>query len=150
VTASPWGSRSPFGFADHLDLEGAGANSNVVLHDVAVGIRYEDDLKQFRVWNTTFGSGVARAFVDATSTRVTLDVRNVAFLGSHVPSEAAGASNLAVGANAFTNAAGHDYRPTATSLMVDAGVPIGEVGTDREGISRPQGRAYDVGAYELR
>jgi len=133
------------------DQEGAWVRiQNAVLHDVDVGIRYEDDLERFRVWNTTFGSGIKRAFVDATSTRVTLDVRNVAFLGSHRPSEAAGASNLAAGANAFVNAAAHDYRPTATSPVVDAGTTIGEVATDREGKSRPQGRAFDVGAYELR
>jgi len=132
------------------DQEGAWVRiQNAVLHDVDVAVRYEDDIQRLRVWNTTFGSGVVRPFADASSTRVTLDVRNVAVLGGDLPAEATGASNLAVGPQAFANAAADDYRPSALSPLVDAGVTLYEVGTDRAGISRPQGRAFDIGAHEF-
>ena len=80
--------------------------------------------------------------------RSVLDVRNVAFLGTALPAEAPGPSNLALSASAFINAAGHDYELSATSPAADRGVTITEVATDRVGTSRPQGTAYDVGAYE--
>jgi hypothetical protein len=147
-----WSSATAFrlrGSSD--DQDGAWVRvQNAVLHDVAVGIRYEDDIRQLRVWNTTFGRNVARPFEDASSTRVSLDVRNVAVLGRELPREAAGPSNVAAGADAFIDATAHDYHATASSPLVDAGVAIGEVGDDRDGAGRPHGRAYDAGAYERR
>ena len=121
---------------------------NAVIHDVAVGIRYEDDINRLRVWNTTFGLGVARAFEEAASKRESPQVRNVVVLGANLPREAAGTSNLAVGLEAFVDPASHDYRLTAQSPAVDAGIAISDVATDRAGVSRPQGRAYDVGGHE--
>lgn len=123
---------------------------NTVIHDVAVGIRYEDDIRELRVWNTTFGSGVARAFADVSSAPVRPDVRNAAVLGRELPSEAAHDSNLAVAAQAFVDAIAGDYRPAAASPLVDAGMMIGEVELDRARMIRPQGRTHDVGAYERR
>jgi len=43
-----------------------------------------------------------------------------------------------------------DARPKAGSPAIDAGVPLKEVGTDLEGVARPQGAACDLGAYEHR
>ncbi len=123
---------------------------NAVIHNVAVGIRYEDDIQRLRVWNTTFGLGVGRAFVEALSRRHAPDVRNVVFLSDRVPQEAIGASNLAVDRTAFQNVQSHDYRLAARSRAIDAGTAIPEITTDRAGISRPHGRAYDVGAFESR
>ncbi len=121
---------------------------NAVIHDVGVGVRYEDDISRLRVWNTTFGRRVARAFAEASSKRERPDVRNVAILGADLPAEAVGRSNLAVGPEAFVNAPSHDYRLAPQSPAIDAGIDIHDVATDRAGISRPQGRAHDVGAYE--
>ena len=123
---------------------------NAVLHDVAIAVRYEDDIERLRVWNSTFGSGVGRAFVAAQSKSSRPDVRNTVVLGSTLPQEAAGESNRAVGDKAFVNASAHDYRPTAYSPAVDSGIALQDVGTDRAGVRRPQGRAYDAGAYELK
>jgi hypothetical protein len=33
-------------------------------------------------------------------------------------------------------------------VAVDAGIAIATVKTDRVGVARPQGAAYDIGAYE--
>jgi hypothetical protein len=124
---------------------------NVVLHDVAVGVRYEDVIQDLRIWNTTFGRNVARTFADVSSSGgAKPDIRNVAFLRAGLPVEADDRSNLAVTEAAFVNAAAHDYRPAQGSRLIDAGVAIADVESDRTGTSRPQRRAHDVGAYELR
>ena len=121
---------------------------NAVVHSVSVAVRYEDNIQGIRIWNSTFGGGIARAFQAASSSGSSLDVRNLALLGTAMPSEASGSSNLALPASAFSNAAGHDYQLSAGSSAIDKGVTIAEVTTDRAGSRRPQGAAYDVGAYE--
>lgn len=121
---------------------------NAVVHSVSVAVRYEDGIQGLRVWNSTFGADVVRAFQSASSGNSVLDVRNLALLGTALPAEAAGSSNLALPASAFGNAASHDYRLAAGASAIDNGVAIPEVSTDRNGTPRPQGAGYDVGAYE--
>jgi hypothetical protein len=57
-------------------------------------------------------------------------------------------SNWSVGPEAFVDAAANDYTLAAGATVVDAGIALADVTTDRIGTARPQGRAYDVGAYE--
>ena len=121
---------------------------NAVVHSVAVAVRYEDNIQGLRVWNSTFGNSIGRAFVAASSSASVIDVRNLAVLGTALPSEANGPSNVALPTTAFVNAAGHDYQLSETSAAIDKGVAIPEVTTDRRGTPRPQGSAHDVGAYE--
>lgn len=121
---------------------------NAVVHGVSAGVRYEGDIEGLKVWNSTFGANVARVFVRAGSRRSALEVRNVVVLAAELPSEASHPSNLAVAASAFVDAAHHRYELAAGSPAVDAGVTIGAVTEDRRGTARPQGRAYDAGAYE--
>jgi len=120
---------------------------NAVVYDVATAVRYEDHIEQLRVWNTTFGLGVLRPFFAASSAADGLDVQNVLVLGAR-PREAGRPSNLAVDARAFADASRHDYAPADGAPQIDAGVALPEVATDRLAVSRPQGRAYDVGAHE--
>jgi predicted outer membrane repeat protein len=49
----------------------------------------------------------------------------------------------------FVNPASGDYHLAASSPAIDAGTNAG-VTTDLDGIVRPQGRGYDIGAYEYR
>ena len=109
--------------------------------------RYEDDIQNLRIWNSTVGNGMTRVFQAASSGSSGLDVRNLLVLGT-LPAEAAGPSNLAVGSQAFVNAARRQLRAGAAATAIDAGVAIAAVTTDRNGVQRPQGAAYDVGAYE--
>jgi parallel beta-helix repeat protein len=53
-----------------------------------------------------------------------------------------------VGNPLFVNVASANYHLQATSPAIDAGITIAEVSTDFDGITRPQGAAYDIGAYE--
>ena len=123
------------------------AVKNAVVYDTLTAFRYEDEIQNLRIWNSTIGRGVTRVFQDANSSSAGLDVRNLLVLGT-LPGEAAGSSNLAVGSDAFVSAAQHNYALTATSAAVDAGVAITAVTTDFDGVARPQGSAYDIGAFE--
>jgi hypothetical protein len=58
-----------------------------------------------------------------------------------------GGSHSLTGNPAFVNSAADDYHLTAASAVIDAGVNAG-VTTDLDGVTRPQGAGYDIGAYE--
>ena len=121
---------------------------NAVIYDVSYGVRYEDGIQGIRFLNSTFGSGVTEAFRAASSATSVLDVQNVAFLATSKPAQASGESNLAVTAAAFVDVAKHNYQLSAGSSAADRGISLPDVTTDRQGTKRPQGQAYDVGAYE--
>jgi parallel beta-helix repeat protein len=58
-------------------------------------------------------------------------------------------SNL-IGTNPlFTNAGANDFTLQAGSAAIDTGVTLSSVTTDKLGVARPQGSAYDIGAYEF-
>jgi hypothetical protein len=121
---------------------------NAVVHDVTTAYRYEDNIQQLHIWNNTVGAGVSRAFHAAASTAAGIDVRNLLVLGA-VPIEAKPSpSNLAVTGTSFVDPAHHVYRLAPGSPAIDAGTTVTAVGVDRDGLRRPAGRAYDVGAYE--
>ena len=121
---------------------------NAVVHSVSTAVRYEDNIEGLRIWNSTFGAGISRLFDAASSSGSVLDIQNVAFLGSTRPAQAPNASNLMLSAAAFVDVSRHNYQLTATSPANDAGVTLPDVSADRDGTTRPQGRGYDVGAYE--
>jgi hypothetical protein len=121
---------------------------NAVVYDVAVGVRYEDDIRNLRVWNCTFGMNVPTAFRAASSDSTGVEVRNLLLLAASLPAVAGGPGNRAVAAGAFVNAAAHDYRLAPGSPAIDAGVALALVTTDRNGLGRPRGIAFDAGAYE--
>ena len=58
-------------------------------------------------------------------------------------------SFVATPAQLFVNVGGNDYHLSPSSPAVDHGVTLADVPTDLAGTTRPQGAAYDVGAYEL-
>ena len=49
----------------------------------------------------------------------------------------------------FVSAAGGNFHLQSGSPAIDAGITIVQVLTDADGVSRPQGTAYDIGAYEF-
>jgi hypothetical protein len=48
----------------------------------------------------------------------------------------------------FTNSANHDFHLKQGSIAIDAGTQNNAPQTDYDGVSRPQGGGYDIGAYE--
>jgi hypothetical protein len=121
---------------------------NAVIYDVGTAFRYENDLETLRVWNTTIGSGVEQAFRAASARRTVLDLRNVLMLGGSLPASVSPKFNLTVGPEQFLDAAAHRYELAGRSVAIDSGVTVEEIMLDRAGTKRPQGRAYDIGAYE--
>jgi hypothetical protein len=120
--------------------------SNCVLYNLSRGVRYEDGIEVLRLYNCTFGSGILQPFQDVGGTPT---VRNSLFLAESRPREADDASNQAGTTTDFVNAAVHDYHLTQNSAARDAGVQLEGVLLDRDGVSRPQGITFDVGAYEF-
>jgi hypothetical protein len=120
---------------------------NAVVYDADVGFRLEDGLADAAILNVTLGGDIGQLFTDAGDDPTGLDVRNLLVLGD-LPAVATDASNLSVGAEVFIDADGHDYHLVEESAPVDAGITIAEVATDLDGVQRPVGAAYDVGAYE--
>jgi hypothetical protein len=120
---------------------------NAVVSDVFTAFRYEDNIQNLHIWNSTVGANVTQAFQAASSVSTGLEVRNLLVFG-FLPAQAAHSSNLAVDASAFVSVAERDYRLAAFSPAVDRALPLAEVGTDRLGVTRPQGTAPDVGAFE--
>lgn len=126
---------------------------NNVFHDNQVALRYEDGIQNLHVLNNTFGADNDRFFVPApsrTGAGEDFQVRNNLFLGRALPQEAVDRSNLAVGSRGFLNLAGHDYHLLRDSPAVDSGLSLGGVLFDHDGVRRPVGNGYDVGAYEFR
>ena len=130
---------------------------NAVVYDTLTAFRYENNIEELRIWNSTLGLGITRPFQAASSAASGLEVRNLLVLGA-LPKEAGGLAgsdtqepahgNMSVGADAFVNAAAHDYRLAPRSAAIDAGIALAGVATDRAGVQRPHGSAFDVGAYE--
>lgn len=122
--------------------------SNAVVYDVDVAFRYEDGIDDIRVWNVTLGDGVVTAFRQAASAGSVLDVRNTLIVATALPAEADGNTNRAVALSSFVDAVGGDYRLADGAAAIDTGETMPEVATDRVGVIRPQGAAYDLGAFE--
>jgi hypothetical protein len=121
---------------------------NSVVYDVDVAVRYEDNLENFRFWNNTVGEGVRTVLHAAGSRNAQLDLQNNLFMGG-VPDDphARRPSNLGAKAQWFADVASRDYHLRSGSRAIDAGVAL-DVPTDRDGIPRPAGGQFDVGAYE--
>ena len=121
---------------------------NAVVHTTVTAFRYEDNIQNLRIWNTTVGGGVTWAIQDAKAAASALDIRNFLVLGSALPLQADRNSSLAVGSASFVDAARHNYQLAAGSPAIDAGATIPGVTRDRQNTPRPQGSAYDIGAFE--
>jgi hypothetical protein len=120
---------------------------NAVVYDVATAFRYEDNIQNLRIWNSTIGRDVATTFQNVAAPQSAPDVRNLLSINP-LQAEARQRSNLQVGVDAFVDASMHDYHLASGAPAVDAGEPVAQVTIDRDGVERPQGRAPDVGAYE--
>ncbi len=122
---------------------------NAVIYNSDKGIRYEDKIEKLHIFNSTFGNGLPIIFENAGGYEPGgFELKNCLFLSASKPSEASDPSNMAVDATAFVNSASDNYHLASGSPAIDKGVTIAEVTTDRDGLSRPAGDAYDIGAYE--
>lgn len=120
-----------------------------LIHHVEVGVRYEDDLSELKLWHITFGAGVTAPFSNGDSDTASVAVINSLFLTDELPVEATqDESNSIATSDDFVDAADHDYHLVEDSLAIDAGVPITGVTQDLDGNRRVSGLGPDLGAYE--
>jgi MYXO-CTERM domain-containing protein len=123
---------------------------NAVVWGVDNVIRYEDGLADARFINATIGEAIgADVFEDGGGggqTGMVLD--NVLVLGDALPALLEGTASLLAGEEQFVDAAGHDYRLVEGASAIDAGMMYAEVASDRVGVARPYGDAWDIGAFE--
>lgn len=122
--------------------------TNAVVYDSTRAFRYEDDIQNLEIWNSTIGRNVTTAFQAARSSSAGLDVRNLLVLGTALPEEADHQSNLSAGPEAFVDVTADNYALVAGAVAIDRGAALENVDSDRLGTRRPQGSAPDVGAYE--
>lgn len=122
---------------------------NNVFHTNDVAVRYEDQIEQLRVLNNTFGLDNDRFFQSAGGAGSGSQVYNNLFAASTKPDEAGHISNRTADTEQFVDAPNHDYHLLPQSPAIDAGIVLTPVTTDKDGLSRPQGAAFDVGAYEF-
>ncbi len=120
---------------------------NAIIYDSDKAIRYEDDIENLKIHNTTFGKGNGVSFESAGGYGENFEVRNSLFINSK-PSEAGESSNLAVDENNFINATAHNYHLSDFSDAIDVGDNLSNVTHDRDGLSRPKGTGHDAGAFE--
>ncbi len=95
------------------------------------------------------GAGVAGHFYADTPSLVGLNVGyNLIYrAGNAVPYGSASPNDQWRVDPAFVNAATYDYHLQAGSGAINTGVNVG-VTEDLDGVARPQGAGYDIGAYE--
>jgi hypothetical protein len=81
--------------------------------------------------------------------RFTLDDGNTVIKLSDWMAQTNQDSASSTAAPKFVNAAGDDYHSAADSPAVDKGTETEAPGIDLDGVTRPQGASFDIGAYEL-
>jgi len=143
------------------------SNNNQVFNNTFVGSTYAVGFGEGKTGNRVFNNIVqdaARPFViwPAKATPQTLDY-NIYFNASASPKWEGDGKSFST-FEQYQKAAGEvhskyvdpglagpaDARLKAGSPAIDAGVALKEVVADKDGVARPQGKAYDVGAYEFK
>lgn len=119
---------------------------NAVTYQNDKAVRYEDAIADLTFHNVTFADPITDGGGGAP---VNMVFQNALFFAPQVPAEAAAdPSNLAADVAFFVDSSAGDFHLVQTSPAVNAGIPLVDVLVDRDGVARPVGAAYDVGAYE--
>jgi len=99
--------------------------------------------------NTVYdNNGGIRVGSDSSNAKVK---NNIVYSSGGVTNNGSGtvlANNPTTNPN-FVNAGAGNFQLQAGSPAIDAGVVLTEVTTDYDGVTRPQGSAWDIGAYEF-
>src|SRR5262245_33495565 len=84
---------------------------------------------------------------DATST--VIGEKNLLYIPSKTISQASFPNDIVNQNPQFVNLVGFDLHLRPNSVAIDRGAALNTVIIDRDGVSRPQGSAWDIGAYEF-
>lgn len=154
--------------AGHLDqvygVINSGGDNNQIYNNVITGINVGNvnannvalvtSGDSNKIWNNTiYNNTNTGVTVDAAATNTVL-TNNIIYLstGTNLINSGTGTTqttNLVGTDPLFVNAAGGNYKIQSGSPARDAGTTVATVTTDIDDIPRPQGVAYDIGAYEF-
>jgi parallel beta-helix repeat protein len=118
----------------------------------AVSVAYTNGGTNNQIYNNTVYGNTGIGIEINTSAPQTVVRNNIVYGNGNVIVDwgATGtvqSSNLTTNPQ-FVNASAHDFSLQAGSQAIDAGVAISAVTTDIQGVARPKGTSYDIGAYE--
>jgi MYXO-CTERM domain-containing protein len=103
------------------------------------------------VYNNTVYGNVNEGIYVGGSTNATIENNIVYKNGSSISDNGTGTTkttDLVDVDPLFVGEATHDFRLTETSPAIDKGTAVTVVTSDYAGVARPQGPAYDIGAFE--
>jgi len=129
------------------------AYNNVILDHNGCGIQIYASASNAKAYNNTIVGNVAACINNNPGSSGAIIRNNICYNnGSDITDAGSGATIDHNTTNAinpqFVNAAGADFHLQSNSSMIDAGLILSIVITDIARISRPQGKGYDIGAYE--
>jgi hypothetical protein len=163
--------------SDGARIENVVVRNNLFFNNPVAGINLSSDARAISIYNNTLvNNGLGGILIYGPGTLQTLSLRNnLIDLGSqasakHIdnqradvtpmvdhnlywpaPARLTNATDTApiTGNPRFVDAAAGDFHVQSQSAAVDAGIALAQVATDKDGVARPRGAAYDVGAYEF-
>lgn len=125
---------------------------NNVLYDNYVAVQANGSAVRAKFYNNTLYHNDYDVIIDAgaSNTEVKNLIMYLAVSGSGITDSGTGTTTTTnTTANpSFVNAGSADFHLQSGSTAKDAGTTLASVTTDKDGISRPQGSGYDIGAYE--
>ena len=134
-------SASPIGAMVHIE--------NTLLHDVGIGVRYEDAPVNVSMAHMTFGYGIESIFEAVDSETTSFDIENSLFWSDELPNQVdESQSNQLATNDDFIDASDGDHHLAAHSTAIDAGEVVSGIDIDLDGNERIVGMAPDLGAYE--
>jgi parallel beta-helix repeat protein len=102
--------------------------------------------------NTVYGNAlygiVVETYTDGAQVRNNISYRNGVADYVNYGSGTSESNNLFADPD-FVNASAGNFTLQSDSPAIDRGVSLGSVPSDQLGVSRPQGHAYDIGAFEF-
>ena len=95
---------------------------NTLIHDVEIGIRYEDDLANLSMAHMTFGSGIESLFDEADSETTNFDIQNSLFLTEELPEQVDPSDhNQSANNDDFVDTSTGDHHLVETSTAIEEG-----------------------------
>jgi hypothetical protein len=128
------------------------AYDNVVWNN-RCGIRADYGAVDPKIYNNTVVENAGTGILAGKRSQGALIVNNISYLnaGGAITLQGRGgvANHNLINDPWFVDPGALDFHLAAGSPAIDAGAPLAEVPDDADGVLRPQGPGYDIGAYEF-
>jgi Right handed beta helix region len=128
------------------------AYNNVICNNPTGGIGASVANNTLIYNNTIVGNSATSGYAVQVTSGTGHEIRNNIIYGNGSGVNIAGGtviqSNNTFSDPLFVNSSTQDYRLQSGSPAIDAGITLSLVKTDMNGVARPQGSSYDIGAFE--